>query len=114
MPKLNTFKVKIETGSTGIGEPVRFCINNHTLPFEDIKGSTEAGEVFEGKFDINSFAHSLTLVGPDEGDWHINKITVDFDCENTEPYSVNFGAVVLTPSNQVNIWQDPPVLAFDV
>ncbi len=114
MPKLNTFKVKIETGSTGIGEPVRFSINGHTLPFEETKGSTAAGEVFEGEFDINSFAHSLTLVGPDAGEWHINKISVDFDCESTEPYTANFGAVVLNPTNQVNIWQDPPIPAFDV
>ena len=114
MPKLNTFKVKIETGSTGIGEPVRFAINSHTLPFENTKGGTGAGEVFEGEYDINSFAHSLTLVGPDEGEWHIDKITVDLLCESTEPYSINYGAVVLTPTNQVNIWQDPPIPAFNV
>ena len=85
MPKLNKFKVTIETGETGIGETVRFNINNHTVPFEDTKGGAGAGEIFEGEFDVNSFAHSLTLVGPDAGEWQINKITVDFDCESSKP-----------------------------
>jgi hypothetical protein len=56
----------------------------------------------------------LTLVGPESGKWEIEKITIEYDCENEKPYTVHFGAVTLDESTEVNIWQDPPILAFDV
>ena len=114
MPKINSFKVKIETGDTGTPGPVQFSINNHTLPLDNPTGETGTGGVFEGGFEVNSFAHSLTLVGPEEGQWNIKKIQVDFDCENMAPYTVTYGEVTLDDSNQVNLWQDPPLPTFDV
>ena len=114
MPRVNTFKVTVQTGKQGMSEPVHFNFNNHNMPFENVTGSAESGETFEGSFEVNSFAHSLTLVGPGSGKWEIEKISVEYDCENEKPYTVNFGAVTLDESTEVNIWQDPPVLAFDV
>ena len=114
MPKLNSFKVKVETGDKGITSPVMFSINRHTLPLENVTGTTGAGDFFEGGFEVNSFAHSLTLVGPEKGQWHIKKITVDFDCEGIQPYSVSYGEVTLDEISQVNLWQDPPQPVFDV
>lgn len=113
MPKLNSFKVKIESG-TGTPGPVLFCFNNHVMPFDNVQGGTGERETFEGEFEVNSFAHSLTLVGPEKGDWRIDKITVDYDSEGTKPYSVTFGEVTLNESNQVNLWQDPPLPVYDV
>jgi len=63
---------------------------------------------------VNSFAHSLTLVGPESGKWEIEKFSIEYDCENEKPYTVQFGRVTLDETTEVNIWQDPPVLAFDV
>ena len=114
MAKLNSFKVKIETGGQGTPGPVKFSINRHEVPFENVTGDTGAGTVFEGGFEVNSFAHSLTLVGPEKGEWHIKKISVDFDCEGTQPYSVTYGEVTLDETSQANLWQDPPQLVFDV
>ena len=98
----------------GLAEPVHFTINGHKLPFDDFKGGTGAGETFEGEFEIRSFAHSLTLVGPESGSWKIHKIHVEYDCENTQPYSVTFGEVALDETTEVNIWQDPPLPTWDV
>jgi hypothetical protein len=114
MAKLNGFKVKIETGDSGTSGPVLFNINNHTVPFEKIEGGTGPGEMFQGEFEVNSFAHTLTLVGPEQGNWNIRRITVDYDCENSKPYSITFGEVTLNETNQVNIWQDPPLPVYDV
>ncbi len=114
MPKLNNFKLKIETGDSGTPGPVQFSINSHTLPLENTKGETVPGGIFEGGFDVNSFAHSLTLVGPEQGQWHIKKVHVDFDCESVEPYSVTYGEVTLDDGSQLDIWQDPPLPTFDV
>lgn len=114
MPKLNRFNIKIETGDSGTPGPVQFNINHHVLPFDNAEGGTGPGEVFTGGFEINSFAHTLALVGPSAGRWHIRRMTVDFDCESTPPYSVNFGEVTLDDSTEVNLWQDPPIPAFDV
>ena len=68
MPKLNKFKVRVETGDMGLEEPVRFSFNSHRLALEDLSGGTRPGEVFEGGYEVNSFAHSMTLVGPDKGE----------------------------------------------
>ena len=114
MPRVLTFKVKIETGKQGPDEQVNFCFNGHKMPFDNVKGSNEPDSNFEGSFDVNSFAHSLTLVGPEKGTWEIEKIRVDFECEGEKPYTVNFGAVTLDETTQVNLWQDSPVPAFDV
>jgi hypothetical protein len=114
MPKINTFKIKVQTGQQGMSEQVYFNFNNHKLPFDNVTGSAVSGNVFEGSFEVNSFAHSLTLLGPKSGVWDIKKISVDYDCENEKPYTVQFGAVTLDEATEVNIWQDPPVPAFDV
>ena len=114
MPKLNRFKLTIETGDTGTPGPVLFNINHHVLPLENTAGGTAAGEVFSGGFEINSFAHTLALVGPKEGRWHIRGMKVEFDCESTPPYSVSYGEVTLDESTEVNLWQDPPKPTFDV
>ena len=114
MPRVLKFKVNIETGKQGPNETVNFCFNNHKMPFENVIGSNESDAIFEVSFDVNSFAHSLTLVGPESGKWEIEKITIELDCENEKPYTVQFGAVTLDDKTEVNIWQDPPILAFDV
>jgi len=114
MPKLNKFKIYIETGNNGIEEPARFCFNSHVLPLEDLSGGTKPGETLEGGYDINSVAHSMTLVGPEKGTWSVKKIKVDFEVENTPPYSVEYSAVELDETNELNIWKDPPLATFDV
>lgn len=114
MPRLNTFQVTIETGDSGTQGPVKFSINNHQLPLENTRGGVGPGETFQGGFEVNSFAHSLTLVGPQQGRWDIQSLKVDYACENTEPYSVRFGPVTLDETTEVNIWQDPPLPTFDV
>lgn len=114
MPKVNTFKVKVQTGEQGMSEPVHFNFNNHKMEFKNVSGSAESGKIFEGDFEVNSFAHSLTLVGPVSGKWEIEKISIEYDCENEKPYTIQFGAVTLDKATEVNIWKDPPIPAFDV
>ncbi|MCH8156866.1 MAG: helicase [Nitrospinae bacterium] len=113
MPKLNQFKIRIETGGQGTEGPIRFSINSHQLPLESVSGGTGAEEVFEGGYSVNSFAHSLSLVGPEKGEWSLRKVKVDYDCENTAPYSVEFGEVTLDESTELDIWKDPPLPTFD-
>ncbi len=114
MPKLNRFKLEIQTGDTGTEGPVQFTINNHKLPLEETEGGVGPQETFSGGFEIRSFAHSLTLVGPEKGEWEIEKMKVDFECEHTDPYSVTFGPVKLDETTEVNIWRDPPQPVWDV
>ncbi|MFQ5481879.1 MAG: helicase [Nitrospinaceae bacterium] len=114
MPRLNKFKVTIETGDPGKAGPVLFTVNNHQLPLENTKGGVGPGETFEGGFEVNSFAHSLTLVGPESGQWNIKTVKVDYVCEHSEPYSVRLGEVTLDGATELNIWNDPPIPAFDV
>ncbi len=114
MPKLNKFRILIETGSKGIDEPARFSFNSHVLPFEDLSGGTKPGEILEGGYTVSSMAHSMALVGPEKGAWSVKKIKVDFECENTPPYSVEYPAVELDETTELNIWKDPPLPTFDV
>ena len=114
MPKLNKFKIYIETGNKGIEEPARFCFNSHVLPLEELSGGTKPGETHEGGFDIRSVAHSMTLVGPEKGTWSLRKVIVDFEVENIAAYSVEFPAVELDETTELDIWKDPPLPTFDV
>ena len=114
MPRLNKFRVKIETGDKGTDEPIRFNFNNHLLPLEDIVGGTQPGEFFEGGFEVRSVPHSMALVGPDKGEWSLKKVIVDFECENTPPYSVEFPELELNDTTELDIWKDPPLPTFDV
>lgn len=114
MPKLNLFKVRVETAERGPAGQVKFNINNHKVPFENPKGGTRPGDTFEGEFEINSFAHTLNLVGPEQGEWDIKSVTVHYDCEAMDPYEVKFGAVTLDETTELDIWQDPPAPVFDV
>ena len=114
MPKLNKFRVRLETGDHGMEEPARFSFNSHILPLEDLSGGTKPGETLEGGYDVNSVAHSMALVGPEKGKWSLRKIVVDFEVENTPPYSVEFPAVELDETTELDIWKDPPLLTFDV
>jgi hypothetical protein len=56
----------------------------------------------------------MTLVGPEKGTWSLQNIQVDFECENTPPYSVEYRAVELDETKELNIWKDPPLSTFDV
>tara|TARA_B100000686_G_scaffold338193_1_gene410367 strand:+ start:164 stop:508 length:345 start_codon:yes stop_codon:yes gene_type:complete len=114
MPRLNHFKIKIETGAKGLEEPVHFAFNGFKLPFEAMTGGTGPGETFESSYEVNSFPHSMTLIGPNSGEWDISKMVLNFDVEGSEPYSITFGQVTLNEFNEANIWQDPPLPAFDV
>ncbi|MCH2391025.1 MAG: helicase, partial [Nitrospinales bacterium] len=76
MPKLNKFRIQIQTGSEGIEEPARFCFNSHVLPLEELSGGTKAGEILEGGYAVSSLDHSMTLVGPEKGTCSIQKIKV--------------------------------------
>ena len=97
-----------------MSEPAKFAINSHALPLDIALGGVEAGQVFEGGYDVNSFAHSLTIVGPEKGRWNIKKMTIDYKSEGIEPYSATFGEVTLDETTEVNIWKDPPLPTFDV
>ena len=63
---------------------------------------------------MRSVAHSMTLVGPDKGEWSLKKVIVDFECENTPPYSVEFPELELNDTTELDIWKDPPLPTFDV
>jgi hypothetical protein len=55
----------------------------------------------------------LALVGPKKGEWLLRKVTVDYECENAPPYSVEFGEVKLDETTELDIWKDPPLPTFD-
>ena len=114
MPKLNQFQIKIETGEPGLDESVHFTFNGFKIPFENGKGSTGPGQSFEAGFEVNSHPHSMALAGPNKGKWNIKKMSLQFDVDGAEPYSVTFGEVTLDETTEANIWQDPPLPAFDV
>ena len=114
MPFLSTFKISIQTGEVGTDEPIFFEFNSHKLEFIDTKGGTEAGQRFEGIGQPSSYVHSLHLIGPEEGEWAVDSISVEFDCQYEDPYQVEYGSVVLTPNNMVQLWMEKPPPVYDV
>ena len=114
MPKLKSFNVIIETGDSGIEEKIQFSVNGFKVPLDNVTGSSQPGKTMEAGYEINSFPHSLTLVGPEKGKWNIKKMCVEYHVENEEPYSISFGEITLDETNEVNIWQEPPMPTIDV
>ncbi len=114
MPRVMSFSAEVKTGDTGTETAVRCCVNGHTVPFEGAEGSTQANEVYSAELEINSFIHSLTIVGPDEGKWLIEGISVTYICDGIEPYTVRFGQIELDDTTDVNIWAEATPPSFYV
>lgn len=115
MPRLNAFKIKIETGERGRAEPPKFKINGHAMVLEKQGGDgVGPGQTFEGGFAPRSFAHSLVLEGPPSGAWDIRRVEMTYDCDGDEPYRAVFAPVTLDETTDLNIWQEKPLPTFDV
>ena len=114
MPRLERFEIEIETGDKGTEGPIQFRFNGHTLNFEEPTGGTAAQATFPGPFEPRSFAHSLVLLGPESGEWALERVRVQFYCSGTDPYSVCYGAAELNERNALDLWQDPPLESFEV
>ena len=114
MPRVLSFDLSVKTGSQSTETPVRCCINGHTIELDDATGGTGPNEVLSGSVRIMSFVHTLTLVGPDEGQWQVDGIEVKFHCDGLEPYLVRFGEVTLDQETEVSIWAEPQSSVFYV
>jgi hypothetical protein len=114
MPKVRTIACEIKTGDVGTTSDVYLVFNGHPVQFSAPTGGTGATETFAGTFAAMSVAHSVTLLGPAEGAWHIDEIAVTYELEGDAPYTVRFGPVALDTENQVSIWAEPPRPTFDV
>ena len=116
MPKLNAFEIEIKTGARPGPPNLRYNINGFPLDFDEAEGSVEPGQTFRAKGSPESFPHSLTLSGPEEGSqpWDIESATATYYCANDDPYTVRMGAVTLDDDADLNIWHQRPAPTFDV
>lgn len=115
MPRLNDFTIEIETGAKELMEPVRFTFNSHEMTFDDFSGETKGNKTFIATSPtLDSYAHSMTLLGPKEGEWEVKKFSISYRVEDDEPYTLSFGPLCLNSKNQVNIWHEKALETFDV
>lgn len=116
MPKLDSFTLEIKTGARRGPEKPIFNINGFPLEFEEMNGSTGAGETLKATGSVFSFPHALALIGPSEGNppWDIESVRATYQCANMEPYIVHMGAATLDDESNLNIWHEPPPPTFDV
>jgi len=61
-----------------------------------------------------SFPHSLTLKGAEEGTWEIESLEMTYDIDSAKPYTLHFGAVTLDERSDLNLWHERPAPVFDV
>lgn len=113
MPKLDSFEITIKTGSKGRAEFPKYSINGFPLDFDEQSGGVGPGETFVAKGSPRSFPHSLALMGPSEGDWEIEAMSIDYHVSREEPYTVRFGTFDVDNESDVNIWHEPPPEVFD-
>jgi hypothetical protein len=111
MPRVNSIRLTIITGTAGTTSEVRVKFNGHTLPLTVTKGGTGPGQTYEGGFDVGSFCHSCALLGPESGEWRIARVVASF--EGAEPRKVELTDRLLKAGAEENIW-DPPPAALDV
>lgn len=113
MPRLDTLELTIKTGARGLSHVPTYAINGHTVEFEEAKGGVGPLETIEVSHSPQSFAHSLMLIGPDEGYWDIEQIDATFHVAG-KPYAVRLGAVTLDSETKLNLWYDRPPALLDV
>ena len=113
MAKVRRIHVEILTGSDGHTEPVMFEFNSHALAFRPIDGGTSAGQRFEGDFEPESIAHSVTLIGPATGKWSIESLRVTYTAAES-PHSIEFGPFELDEDTAADIWEPPPLPSWEV
>ena len=111
MPRVNTIRLTITTGTPGTTAEVRIKFNGHTLPLTRNAGGTAPGQTYEGSFDVGSFCHSCALLGPEQGEWRVTRVLARF--EGSEPRSTELTDRLLRAGSEENIW-DPPPTAMDV
>ena len=116
MPKLEKFQLDIKTGSKPGPDKMKFNINGFPLEFETVEGGVGSGETAHLVGCPQSFPHSLTLAGPEEGSepWEIESVTATYECMGGEPYVVRMGSVTLDDNSDLNIWHERPAPVFDV
>ncbi len=113
MPRLETLELKITTGQRGRTSIPGYAINSHDIAFDTLEGGCGAGETLFASGSPQSFPHSLTLTGPEDGVWDIARIEATFHVGMT-PYSVFLGAVTLDSETKLNLWYDRPPVLLDV
>lgn len=114
MPKLDTFELTVKTGERGRNDVPRYTINGFPLDFDEVSGGVGSGETLQAKGRPQSFPHTLTLIGPDEGEWDIESMTMTYHCAGDDPYTLRFGSFTVDEESEVNIWHNRPAPVFDV
>jgi len=116
MPKLEKFQLDIKTGAKPGPAKLKFNINGFPLEFDSAEGGAGTGESVTLVGSPQSFPHSLTLAGPEEGSepWEIESVTATYECMGNEPYVVRMGSVTLDDHSDLNIWHERPAPVFDV
>lgn len=114
MARLETFTLEIKNGENGGPARPMYAINGFPIEFESYAGSPEKGEVLKVTGSPQSFPHSLTLTGPEEGSWDIESIEAVYYCHTEDPYTILMGAVSLDKETCLNIWHERPMPVFDV
>ena len=114
MPRIDTIRVEIQTGGSGPDGPVQFQFNGHTLAFENGEGNTAPGGKYTGEFEVGSFAHSVVLVGPEQGEWAIDDLRVSYLLDGEDAYHLRFAPITLSDSQNLNIYRPRPRPTFEV
>lgn len=113
MSILEALELTIKTGRRGPSRAPGYAINSHDVPFDQMSGGYGSGETLTASGSPRSFPHSLTLTGPDEGFWDIERIELTLHIGD-QPYTVHLGAVTLDSESKLNLWYDRPPLLLDV
>ena len=111
--RIDEMEVAVETGDVGFSGPVVLAFNRHEMPFDRSRGGTNPGETLEGVLAPRSVAHSVTMHGPEEGEWSIERLTVTYKAPG-DTWTVRFGAITLDKTMTLDLWEPPPLPVFDV
>lgn len=114
MPKLNAFEVRVKTGQHGMEQTPRYSINGFALDFDQESGDVRPGGHFEGRGMPDSFPHSLHLIGPEEGVWDIDELSITYHPAGEPPYVLRFAPITLDAESNLSIWHPRQAVMFDV
>ena len=111
--KLAQMTLSLTTGARGrVGIPV-VEFNGHRLPLGQVEGACGANERLNATIRPASVAHTVRLLGPDDGFWDIEALRIDY-VGDAGTWSVEFDAFVLDADSSADIFRLPPLPVWDV
>ena len=111
--KILRLSLELKTGENGRTDLPQIEFNGHLISLSGVEGNCQSGATLTGFIRPGSVAHTIRLVGPEQGAWDISSMRIDYEGE-TGSWTVDFVSFALDDETSADIFELPPLPTWDV